>query len=329
MEAPIPASALIHSATLVSAGIYLLLRFNFLIQNNYILLAVSVVGAITALYGAIVSAAQTDLKKLLAYSTISHCGFLFITIGLNNIYLTITYLYLHGFFKALTFFCVGNLVKVSRGYQDTRKMGQLFRILPVESVLLVICAFNLGALPLTVGYFYKSLLQVVFLNLKISIFILPLIFVAMLASIVYVFRLVFYSLFDIQKSNNGCFDVFFNDNFDDEEYSNTTSLGITFIFLLLVVSLYVYLYYVLFLKNFTFFNSTINTPYLELLQAVKTTNLNYFYMFYVFFSVVLLFLVFTTCRREFSYLKKNYFFYYVFLFFVFLQIIFYLLFLFI
>lgn len=166
MEAPIPASALIHSATLVSAGVYLLLKFSWIIKCSNLLPFVLFLGALTALYGALVSAAQTDCKKLLAYSTISHCGFLFITIGLGNTFLTITYLYLHGFFKALTFFCVGNLVKVCRGYQDTRKMGQLFLVLPVESILLVICAINLGALPFTVGYFYKSLLQATLVNIK-------------------------------------------------------------------------------------------------------------------------------------------------------------------
>ena len=322
MEAPIPASALIHSATLVSAGIYLLLRLNFLIQNYYILLLILVIGSITAFYGAIVSAAQTDVKKLLAYSTISHCGFLFITIGINNIYLTITYLYLHGFFKALTFFCVGNLVKVARGYQDTRKMGQFFLVLPVESILLVICAFNLGALPLTVGYFYKSLIQLILLNSKIVVIILPLVFIAMLSSVIYVFRLIFYSLFDIQKSNNINFDIFFNENLNDEEYSNSTNLGIVFIFLLFIISLYVYIFYFLFFKNFIFFNDSFNCQILDLFSVIKITNKNFFYLFYIFFLLISIFLVFTLCRNEFSYLKKNYFFYYIFIFFLFIQIVF-------
>ena len=82
MEAPVPASSLIHSATLVSAGIYLLLRFNILIQYTDLCGVVVTIGSITAAYGAITSAAQTDVKKLLAYSTMSHCGFLFILSGL-------------------------------------------------------------------------------------------------------------------------------------------------------------------------------------------------------------------------------------------------------
>jgi NADH-quinone oxidoreductase subunit L len=104
MEAPVPASALIHSATLVSAGIYLLLRFSTIVLLNDLSFLLVIIGSITALYGGIVSAAQTDMKKLLAYSTISHCGFLFLSIGLENYIATIIYLFLHGLFKAMTFF---------------------------------------------------------------------------------------------------------------------------------------------------------------------------------------------------------------------------------
>lgn len=306
MEAPIPASALIHSATLVSAGVYLLLRFNWALKVSNLFFFVAVLGAVTALYGAIVSAAQTDCKKLLAYSTISHCGFLFITIGLNNVYLTVTYLYLHGFFKALTFFCVGNLVKVSKGYQDTRKMGQLFVILPLESVLLVVCAFNLGALPFTVGYFYKALFQVILLSNTNYLILLPFTIVAMLSSIIYVFRLVFYSLFDIQKNNNINYDYFFKPEYEDEEYSNTTTFGILFIFLLLVLAYYVYIFYLLFFKNFIILNLTINNDFIEILNIVQKNVVGYYYFFYILFTTIFIFILRVECRYEFSYLKKNY-----------------------
>jgi NADH:ubiquinone oxidoreductase subunit 5 (subunit L)/multisubunit Na+/H+ antiporter MnhA subunit len=272
---------------------------------DYILASLVVLGAITALYGAFVSAAQTDCKKLLAYSTISHCGFLFVTIGLNNIYLSITYLYLHGFFKALTFFCVGNLVKVSRGYQDTRKMGQLFSVLPIDSILLIICAANLGALPFTVGYFYKSLLLTIIPNSVVLIIGLSFVFIAMLCSVIYVFRLVFYSLFDTQKGNNTNFDYHFNKKNDDPEYSNTTVLGTIFVFLLLALSVYIYLFYISFLENYAFFNIDIDVDYLTVLQNIKKNNIEYFYLFYIFFCVICVFLIKITCRYEFSLLKKN------------------------
>jgi NADH:ubiquinone oxidoreductase subunit 5 (subunit L)/multisubunit Na+/H+ antiporter MnhA subunit len=198
MEAPVPASALIHSATLVSAGIYLLLRFTPLVLLNNLNELALIVGSITAAYGGIVSASQTDMKKLLAYSTVSHCGFLFVTIG-TEVYITsIIYLFLHGLFKALTFFCAGSFIRVA-GSQDTRQMGGLNRILPVDTILLIICAFNLGGLPLSLGYLYKSMLISAILNTNVVFFVLGFCIIGLLSSLVYVYRLVYYSAFDIPK----------------------------------------------------------------------------------------------------------------------------------
>ena len=168
MEAPVPASALIHSATLVSAGIYLLLKFfNIFLFLNYTFL-IGVIGAITCAYGGVVSATQTDMKKLLAYSTMSHCGFLYITIYFGYFLLTIIYLFLHGIFKAATFYCVGSFVRVYKT-QDIRLMGIGHIILPVDTILLIICAFNLGGLPFSIGYMYKSFFFKILLIHSISI----------------------------------------------------------------------------------------------------------------------------------------------------------------
>ena len=122
MEAPVPASSLIHSATLVSAGVFLLLRFNVLLSLVGLTKVILYWGAITCAYGGIVAASQTDLKKLLAYSTMSHCGFLYICVATTHFYLAITYLFLHGLFKAATFYCAGSFIRVY-GTQDSRLMG--------------------------------------------------------------------------------------------------------------------------------------------------------------------------------------------------------------
>lgn len=198
MEAPVPASALIHSATLVSAGVYLLLRFSPLISNYNLQYFALVIGSLTAAYGAIVSASQTDMKKLLAYSTISHCGFLFVTIG-TEIYVTsLVYLFLHGLFKALTFFCAGSFIRVA-GSQDTRSMGALSRVIPVDTVFLLICAFNLGGMPFSLGYLYKSLLMSSVLSSSSGFCILGLCTIGLCSSLIYVYRLVYYSAFDVSK----------------------------------------------------------------------------------------------------------------------------------
>ena len=159
MEAPVPASALIHSATLVSAGIFLLLRFNQLFELSfYTYTLLQLFGSITAFYGGICAIFQSDLKKLLAYSTISHCGFLMVCVSLELVEITILYLYIHGFFKATSFLCVGNIIRVSLNYQDFRRMGMLFKYLPFEFYILSFCLLNLSGFPFTIGFYSKHLL---------------------------------------------------------------------------------------------------------------------------------------------------------------------------
>ena len=200
MEAPVPASSLIHSATLVSAGVFLLLKFNFLFQVTGLEKYIFLLGALSCAYGGVVALVQTDMKKLLAYSTMSHCGFLYICVYLNNIYLVSVYLILHGIFKAATFYCVGTFIRVFKT-QDSRLMGSASRLLFFETMLLILCSVNLGGFPFLVGYFYK----VFFFKLLLSssFYFLPIgfIVIGLLCSVIYVFRLVYYSCFDILKSS--------------------------------------------------------------------------------------------------------------------------------
>jgi NADH:ubiquinone oxidoreductase subunit 5 (subunit L)/multisubunit Na+/H+ antiporter MnhA subunit len=124
MEAPVPASALIHSATLVSAGVFLILRLQPIFELSvYYHVIVPFIGALTAFVGGFGALYQTDLKRVLAYSTISHCGFLFFLTYFNCVEHTLIYLYVHGFFKASSFLCVGNIIRFSKNYQDVRRMG--------------------------------------------------------------------------------------------------------------------------------------------------------------------------------------------------------------
>jgi NADH:ubiquinone oxidoreductase subunit 5 (subunit L)/multisubunit Na+/H+ antiporter MnhA subunit len=126
MEAPVPASALIHSATLVSAGIFLILRLYPLFECSSIFyLLTPCVGVFTAFFGGLVAFYQNDLKRILAYSTISHCGFLMFLVTLGNVEFILLYLYVHGFFKAIAFLAAGNIIRFSKNYQDVRRMGQL------------------------------------------------------------------------------------------------------------------------------------------------------------------------------------------------------------
>ena len=156
MEAPVPASSLIHSATLVSAGIFLILRFYPIIEFScYGGVVLSVIGSVTASYGGIVASYQADVKRVLAYSTISHCGFLIVLCSFNIQEYTILYLYVHGFFKAAVFMCIGNVIRFSKNQQDFRRMGMYSKYLPFECFCVFICLFNLAGLPFSICFFYK------------------------------------------------------------------------------------------------------------------------------------------------------------------------------
>lgn len=151
-----PASALIHSATLVSAGIYLLLRYNTLFLASPGLAAmVSLVSGFTAFYGAVIASFQTDVKKILAYSTISHCGILIFSVTMHTPSITIFYLFAHGFFKSINFMCVGNFIQYAGNYQDTSKMGGYATMFRFEFPFFCITLFNLSSAPMFFCFFSK------------------------------------------------------------------------------------------------------------------------------------------------------------------------------
>lgn len=305
MEAPVPASALIHSATLVSAGIYLLLRFTPLISLNHMQTLILFVGSLTAAYGGVVSAAQTDMKKLLAYSTISHCGFLFVTIGTEVYFASIIYLFLHGLFKASTFFCAGSFIRVA-GSQDTRNMGSLSRLLPVDTVFLLICAFNLGGLPFSIGYLYKSVLIGSVITSASGFLIVGLCTVGLLCSIIYVYRLVYYSAFDTSKEFFSLivYELQQKQLNVTSKWSLTSFVQILAISIILIFTLWVYIFFISY-----FINSDLildHTPIL--LQSVSSflpdSNIfykNYYEMFYSIYLLICLSIFLIGWRVEYTF----------------------------
>ena len=207
MEAPVPASALIHSATLVSAGVFLFLRINQLFEVScYSFFLIQIWGSLTAFYGGLCAVFQSDIKRLLAYSTISHCGFLMVCVSTEILETTVLYLYIHGFFKATSFLCVGNIIRVSLNYQDFRRMGQFFKYLPFEFFTLFVCALNLGGFPLTIGFFSKHFL---FVSLNLSTIFTWIVFIncffGALCGFIYCFRLLHNVFFDFKKARKGVY----------------------------------------------------------------------------------------------------------------------------
>lgn len=302
MEAPVPASSLIHSATLVSAGVYLILRFNFIFDaTQFSRILIPVVGSLTAAYGGVCAAAQSDIKKTLAYSTISHCGFLMVLSATEMNEFTILYLYVHGFFKAGVFMCVGNLLRVTRGYQDNRRMGGLLKFLPFEYFCLVIGVFNLAGLPFTFGFFIKHLLLLSLnTHMYVYYFVMSHCLIGAFSGLFYSYRLSYYTFIDFKKGNKNMYLSLNKGSFNSKYYTNS-SIAATVSILSLFLSAYLIVFVLLkcFLANNTLFSDYINTTLLSNYYCVVNVPQGYLLNFSYInatVAITLLYLVLSTFR---------------------------------
>jgi NADH-quinone oxidoreductase subunit L len=165
MEGPTPISALIHAATMVVAGIYLLLRISFILQSD-VLIAIASIGAFTAMFAALVACFQFDIKKILAYSTISQLAYMMIAIGVKSNEAALLHLLSHAFFKAALFLLAAVIIHYVKTYydskgqdldpQDIRNMGSLHLATPVVSFAFIIAAASLAGVPFLSGYYSKD-----------------------------------------------------------------------------------------------------------------------------------------------------------------------------
>ena len=157
MEGPTPVSALIHAATMVTAGVYLLVRSHpFLELVPAVATAIAWLGAVTALFAACCALVQTDLKRVLAYSTMSQLGYMFLAVGLGAYGAAIFHLVTHAFFKALLFLTAGIVIHAAHGEQDMRKLGGLAKQMPATTVMFAVGSLALAGFPLTSGFFSKE-----------------------------------------------------------------------------------------------------------------------------------------------------------------------------
>jgi len=157
MEGPTPVSALIHAATMVTAGVYMVARANALYQlAPSILAVVAVVGALTAVYAASMGMVQNDIKRVLAYSTISQLGYMFLACGMGAFAVGIFHLSTHAYFKALLFLGSGAVIHALSGEQDIRKMGGLWSKLPITGKTFALAALAIAGIPPLAGFFSKD-----------------------------------------------------------------------------------------------------------------------------------------------------------------------------
>jgi NADH-quinone oxidoreductase subunit L len=159
MEGPTPVSALIHAATMVTAGVFMVARLSPLFElAPTALQVVTVIGAITAFFAATVGVAQNDIKRVIAYSTCSQLGYMFVAMGVGAYSAGMFHLFTHAFFKALLFLGSGSVIHALHDEQDLRKMGGLRKGIPITFAMMVIGTLALTGFPLTAGYFSKDMI---------------------------------------------------------------------------------------------------------------------------------------------------------------------------
>jgi NADH-quinone oxidoreductase subunit L len=157
MEGPTPVSALIHAATMVTAGVYLVARTHPLFEASPVALGVvAMVGLVTAVYAGLSAIGQDDLKRVLAYSTISQLGYMFLAVGVGAYAVGIFHLVTHAFFKALLFLAAGSVMHATNGEVDMTRLGGLRRAMPWTTALFGIGALALAGIPPLAGFFSKD-----------------------------------------------------------------------------------------------------------------------------------------------------------------------------
>nr|QLY89567.1 NADH dehydrogenase subunit 5 [Physa fontinalis] len=190
MAAPTPVSALVHSSTLVTAGIYLLIRI--IVSSGYDEFTCNIllfVGAVTSFLGGTAAVYENDLKKIIALSTLSQLGVMMFTIGMGFPYLALFHLFMHALFKALLFLAAGNILMMSFGCQDIRLLGGVGSLSPLTNIIMNVSCLSLLGVPFMSAYYSKHMIMEKLFMTSINLFSGILMLIATLFTMIYTFRL--------------------------------------------------------------------------------------------------------------------------------------------
>ena len=194
MAGPTPVSALIHAATMVTAGIYMIARSSLLyVLSPIAMQTITIVGMLTAIVAAIIALTQTDIKKVLAYSTVSQLGYMFVALGVGSFTGAVFHLMTHAFFKALLFLGAGSVIHAMSGEQDMRNMGGLKKTLPITFLTILIGTLAISGLPPFAGFFSKD--EILAATFNYSPMVFSVMAITSVLTAFYMFRMLFLTFY--------------------------------------------------------------------------------------------------------------------------------------
>nr|YP_010586557.1 NADH dehydrogenase subunit 5 [Rhyacophila quadrifida]UZZ44371.1 NADH dehydrogenase subunit 5 [Rhyacophila quadrifida] len=195
MAAPTPISALVHSSTLVTAGVYLLIRFSSLLEFTFIFSLLLLISSLTMFMAGISALVEFDLKKIIALSTLSQLGLMMVILSLGLMNLAYFHMLSHAFFKALLFMCAGSVIHMVGDNQDIRYIGNIVNFSPLTSLCMNVSNLALCGFPFMAGFYSKDLILEMFMMMNFNLLIFILLFISTGLTVSYSIRLLYYSFF--------------------------------------------------------------------------------------------------------------------------------------
>ena len=291
MEGPTPVSALIHAATMVTAGVFLIIRLSYLFEYSLMVLNLCVYfGIFTIIIFSLIGFFQNDIKKIIAYPTCSQLGYMILACGLSGYNLALFHLFNHAFFKALLSLSAGSIIHFMNNEQDLRKLTGIFHLIPLTSICFLIGSFSLVGLPFLSGFYSKdAILELLFLKFyNQNLYMYLLANFGVFLTTAYSFKLVYYLFFKknfINKSNFKYFNKTSYFNFNVNIYFFAQYLPLILLAFLSIFSGYFFKNLFISASGIFFFSSIFVLPTNQILDFEFTNYLiKIFPLIFIFFS---------------------------------------------